>query len=80
MEATEFKSNDFYLCACVLACGIRLKRVERGEGKFMDFVFDDPECKAEQIIADHWDRRLKIPTRQLIEAIHELKTRLHSGV
>lgn len=77
---TDFKSNDFYLCACVLASGIPLKRVEHGDGKFMIFVFDDPDCKAEQIISDHWDRTLRLPTRQLIDAIHELKTRLHSGV
>lgn len=77
-DHSEFKSNDFYLCACVLASGIPLKRVERGDGKFMVFVFDDPECKAEQIISDHWDRKLRVPTRQLIDAIHELKTRLHA--
>lgn len=79
-DSTEFKSNDFYLCACVLASGLGLKRIEKGQGKFMVFVFDDPLFQAEQIISDHWSRKLLIPTRSLIEAIHELKTRLHSGV
>ena len=77
---TEFKSHDFYLCACVLASGLPLKRVDRGDGKFMVFVFDDPEFRAEQVISDHWDRKLMIPTRRVIDAIHELRTRLHSGI
>jgi hypothetical protein len=77
---TEFKSNDFYLCACVLASGVRLKRVDWNGGKIATFVFDDPTGQAENTISSHWDRRLALPTRDLIEAIHELKTRIHSGV
>lgn len=77
---TTFKSHDFYLSAIVLAAGIPLIRLERGTGKFVDFVFSDPEGKAEQILSDHWIKTLRIPTRSVIEAVNELKTRLYTGV
>lgn len=76
----EFKSRDFYLCAICVASGARLVSVERGDAKFVNFVLDISVEKAEKIITSHWSRKLKIPTRDLIEAINELKTRLHSGV
>ncbi|MBI3379665.1 hypothetical protein HY029_02850 [Candidatus Gottesmanbacteria bacterium] len=81
MENTiEFKSNDFYLSACILASGIPLKRIEYGDPRSASFIFDDLENKVPQILADHWNKKLLLPTRNLIEAINELKTRLHSGV
>lgn len=79
-QIQEYRSHDFYLSAIVLAAGLQLIRLERGAGKFVDFVFSDPEKKAEQIIANHWNKTLRIPTRSVIEAVNELKTRLYSGV
>jgi len=43
-------------------------------------VFDDPLSLASQIIQKHWNRENKIPSRDLIEAINELKTRIYSGI
>lgn len=83
MEDTQglqlYKSHDFYLSAVCLAAGLNLMRLERDSGKFVVFVFSDPENNASQIISDHWSRKFKIPSRNVIEAINELKTRLHSG-
>jgi hypothetical protein len=80
MEDKEFKSQDFYLCACLLAAGLALKRLESENSKLITFVFDNPNQVAQKIITDHWNRQFKIPSRNLIEAIHELKTRLHSNI
>ncbi len=74
-----FKSHDFYLSSCLVAAKLPLKRLEKGEGKLVIFVFDDPKHQAEQLISSHWNRTLCLPTRDLIEAINELKTRLYSG-
>lgn len=79
-EISVYKSNDFYLSAICLAAGLNLLRLERGQGKFAIFVFEDPQKKAPQVISDHWNHKLKISSRSIIEAINELKTRLHSGV
>ncbi|MBI4038708.1 hypothetical protein HY384_02000 [Candidatus Daviesbacteria bacterium] len=79
-ETSLYKNHDFYLSAICLAAGLSLLRLERGQGKFVVFVFSDPQQKAQQIISDHWSHKLKVPSRSIIEAINELKTRLHSGV
>lgn len=79
-QKLEFKNNDFYSSACCLAAGLTLKRLDRGNGAFVTFVFDDPDQLAEEIIQKHWNRKLKMPTRDLVEAINELKTRIHSGI
>lgn len=75
-----WKSHDFYLACVILSTGHPLVSLERGSTKFTSFVFNLSPEKAESIISKHWSRSLKVPTRNLIEAINELKTRLHSGV
>lgn len=79
MENT-FKSNDFYTCAVCVACGAKLLSIEKTSHDFVNFVLNITPQEAQKIIKDHWNRELNIPTRDLVEAINELKTRLHSGV
>jgi len=78
-EATQFRSKDFYLSACILASGITLLRLEQDSPKVYFFVFNITPNRANEIIGKHWDRTLFLPTRNIIEAISELKTRLHNG-
>ncbi len=80
MENKEFKTRDFYLAACLLAYGLVLKKLQLEKNKIATFIFNDPNNIAEKIITDHWNRKNKIPTRDLIEAIVELKTRIHNGI
>lgn len=79
-DINEFRSQDFYLSSCLLAAGITLLRLEKNDSKTVTFVFDDPQHLAPQVISDHWNKKLKIHSRELIEAINELKTRIYSGV
>jgi hypothetical protein len=76
----EYKLKDFYTCAVLLASGLHIKRLEKSEGNFFTFVFNDSDLLAEKIIKAHWDRMHLLPTRTLIEAINELKTRIYSGI
>ena len=78
MENT-FKSNDFYTCAVCIACGAKLIDLEKTPHDFVNFVLNITPPKAQKIISMHWNRELKVPTRDLVEAINELKTRLHSS-
>lgn len=81
MENTkEFKLNDFYQAVLLKTVGFPLVRLERGAGRFVTFVFQDPEYKAEETIGRYWDREITVNARDLIENINELKTRIHSGV
>ena len=74
----NWKSKDFYLSCVIRASGFSLLRVDRGNRNFVTFVFDISSEKAEKIISLHWSKELKLPTRDLIEAINELRTRLKS--
>ena len=76
----EYATHDFYVACILLASRETVKRLEKGDGKFTVFVFNTPKEIAEKTIASHWNRTLRIPSRNITEAINELKTRLHSGV
>lgn len=75
-----FKSNDFYLCAVCIASGASLVELKKENNKYFIFTINISSHEAEKLITRHWNRELKLPTRDLIEAINQLKTRLHSGV
>jgi len=77
----QYKSHDFYT-SCVILASKKLKLIglERNKNNLVTFVFDDPLLLASQIIQKHWNRENKIPSRDLIEAINELKTRIYSGI
>ena len=76
----EYKSNDFYQAVVLKTIGLPLVRLERTNGRFFTFVFDDPDNQAEEIISKYWNKQLKVDARELVENINELKTRIHSGV
>ena len=75
----EYKTKDYYIGVCLLASDIQLLRLERVTEKIAIFVFAILPEKADEIIKKHWGRKLLLPTRDVIDAIHELKTRLYSG-
>ena len=74
----EFISKDFYICSVILASGVNLLRLKKETERFVFFIFDISPSNAEKIIQRHWSRELVLPTRNLIEAINELKTRIHA--
>jgi hypothetical protein len=80
MDSNEYKLKDFYLSCCLLASKLTLNRLEPIGGGFVYFVFNDPERIAESIISQHWNRTNRIPSRDLVEAINELRSRLHNDV
>lgn len=76
----EFKLNDFYQSVILKTAGFPLIRIERNNSKFVDFVFADPNEKAQGTITDYWNRKISVDARALIENINELKTRLYSRI
>jgi hypothetical protein len=73
----EYQTKDFYLSACLVASGTPLHRIEKIDYKTSCFIFNISESKAEEIFNLHWQRKLTLPTRDIIEAINELKTRMY---
>lgn len=76
---TDFITKDFYQSVILLTVGLNLNRLERGEGKFVNFVFSDPEYQAEDFIEKFWAGELRLDPKKLINSIKELKTRIYSG-
>lgn len=79
-DESKWKSHDFYLCAVCLASGASLVSVKKTDSGFSVFTLDISPEQANQIITNHWNRKLKLPTKDVLEAVHQLKTRLYSGV
>lgn len=74
----EYKTKDFYLSVCLLASGIR-PRLQKINHKTYLFIFSNENGQAEELIEKHWNRKLLIPSRDLIDAVAELKTRIYEG-
>lgn len=75
----QWKSQDFYLSAVCIASGCKLKRLERKSGDLVEFIFEDSPEKCIEIISRYWARNLSLDARALIEAINEIRTRIHSN-
>lgn len=75
-----FQSKDFYLSACIRASGANLIRLEPIDYKTYLFHFDISPVQANNLIERHWNGTLILSTKAVIDAINELKTRLHQGV
>lgn len=75
-----WRSKDFYLSSIIRASGVSLLELENTGHDFVVFVFDISPEKAEETILLHWSRKLNLPTRDLIDAINELRTRLKNKI
>lgn len=81
MENTkEYKTNDLYQAVALKTAGVSLIRLERTSGRFFNFVFTDPNNKAEEILSMFWAKELKVDAKEFVENISELKTRIYSGI
>jgi hypothetical protein len=77
----EYKSKDFYISCILLASKkLVLKRLEKKSDKIVTFIFEDPNNLANEIIKSHWGRENRVISLDLIEAINQLKTRIHNGI
>lgn len=76
----HFSSRDFYLISICIAAGCKLIDIKRSSSNYSEFILQEPSPICEEIIKKHWDKSLKLSTRDVVEAINQLKTRLHSGV
>lgn len=75
----KYRSKDFYQAVILKTYGLNLVGLERGNEKFVTFVFDDPEGIAEDVLKEYWNRNLNLQARDIVENISELKTRIYSG-
>lgn len=79
MPSHELRIKDMYSAAILRSLSYRLIDLDRSEGSYVLFIFDDPESTADQVLRDHWDGELQVNSRDFVESIRELKTRLHGS-
>ena len=73
-----FPTKDFYSAVILRTTGHQINNVEKHRSGISIFVFRDPEKTAERTLISFWNRELQVEPRSFIEAINELKTRIHS--
>lgn len=76
----EIKLHDFYQACVLKTVGFALTRVERNNSKFVEFVFADPGEQSTTILEKHWSGELTLVSKDLIQSINDLKTRIYSGI
>lgn len=76
----QFPTQDFYLSCVLKAAGLQLQNLIRNSNGKVTFVSANPNQIAETTIQKHWNKELKVISLDLVEAINQLKTRIHSGV
>ena len=74
----NYKLKDFYVSTVLRALGIPLTQVDKSQS-FCIFTFDITSEKAKKLIDQYWNKELQVDARTLIEAINELKTRIHAS-
>ena len=78
-KPSELRIKDMYSAAVLRSLKYPLIDLDRSEGNYVLFVFDDSKSTAEQDLRLHWDGQLEINSRDFVESIRELKTRLHGS-
>lgn len=78
MKNEIYSTKDFYIAALLRSIGIHLLGIKPSQNDFVIFEFSTEKVQAEEIISRYWNRQLEVEPRALIDAINELKTRLHS--
>jgi len=76
----SFFTQDFYISCVLKSAGLQLKNLIHNSNGKATFVFENPNQIAEATIQKHWNRELKIISLDLVEAINQIKTRIHSGI
>lgn len=73
----ELRIKDMYSAAILRSLNFPLIDLDRSEGSHVLFVFDDSKSTADHVLKKHWDGELEVNSRDFVESIRELKTRLH---
>lgn len=77
-EEMSYYTKDYYIAAAIIASGFRLSKLIPLDGRIFNFVLDLTEEEAEFLIKRYWQNDLLVSAREYVDALHELKTRIHS--
>jgi hypothetical protein len=78
MKKIIYETKDFYNACLLRALGFTLEKIEKGGGKFSIFLFADPHEQATATIERYWKRQQPIEAKDLIDAVHDMKSILYA--
>jgi hypothetical protein len=76
-KINEFRTKDMYSAAVLRSLSYPLINLDRSEGNYSIFVFNDKGLTAQETLQKHWNGQLEVNSRNFVESVRELKTRLH---
>lgn len=76
----RYETKDIYFGAVLLAFGSSLLSLKTSSNNQVTFVFDINKDFAEDLALRHFSGKLDLPTKDVLSAFKELKTRIHMGV
>ena len=79
VNSDQLRIKDMYSAAVLRSLNYSLIDLDRSEGNYVLFVFNDPSLTADEDLRRHWDGELEVNSRDFVESIRELKTRLHGS-
>lgn len=79
MSNNQLRIKDMYSAVVLRSLRYSLIDLDRSEGNYVLFIFDDPNSTADDDLRKHWDGELQVNSRDFVDGIRELKTRLHGS-
>lgn len=73
-----FTTKDFSQAVTLAALGHEVMELVRGDSNFVRFVVNVDPLKAREIWDAYWRREVRVDAKELIDQIHNLKSRIHS--
>ena len=74
----EFKSSDIFEASYLVACGLKIQRLE-GEGQRKFFIFPNKRG-CEELSEAYWSKKASIEPRYFVESIKSVKDLLFSQI
>lgn len=78
MKDKKWCSVDFYISSVLLAFCFELDRIDRKNGKLVEFVFNESQEKCEELISRYWKNELMVDPKVLVASINQLKTQMYA--
>ena len=75
-----YKTKDLYLSTHLVLCGLKLKEVKPINRNQIEFIFEDPENKSEELIRSFWEHTIKFPPQRVLNEFKQLKARIFISV
>lgn len=73
-----YTTTDFYSACILRAHKVQLTDIVKMSSRTVEFIFKENEEECGRLLKSHWDSELMLPTKDVVGAISELKTRMHT--